>query len=117
MQESVDKAERSFLARSVAEASRVAGDDTGSDENLTIRESNNIGRSGIVEEGPVHSRNRPVANDCRLDLLQSIQGRSVKLDRSQTKRPGTLRHRPDKSRIEADPSLPVPKHDQSRHDS
>ena len=34
MQESMDKAKSSFLVGSVAEASRVAGDDTGSDQNL-----------------------------------------------------------------------------------
>jgi hypothetical protein len=117
MQESMDKAESSFLTRSVAEANRVTGDDTGSDENLSFRKSDNIGRSGIIEEGPMHSRNRPVTNDCRLDLLKSAQRRSAKSNRSLANRQGAIRHRPDESQIEADPSLSVLKHDQSRHDS
>jgi hypothetical protein len=77
MQESMDKAKSGFLAGSIAEASRIVGDDTGSDENLSIREGDNIGRSGIVEKGPVHASDRTVADNGRLDLFKSNYGRSA----------------------------------------
>ena len=70
MKESMDKAKRSFLVGSVAEASRVAGDNTGSDQNLSVWEGNNIGRSGIIEEGPMHSGDCSVTDNRRLDLVQ-----------------------------------------------
>jgi hypothetical protein len=70
VEKSVDKAKCGFFAWSVAKASRIGGDDTGSDQNLSVREGNNIGRRWITEEGPVHFGNCAIAEDCCLDLLE-----------------------------------------------
>ncbi len=88
----MDKAKSSFLAGSVAKASGVLGNNAGPDQNLPIRESDNIGRSGIIEKGPVHSGDRPVTNNCRLNLLKTSQGRSTRSDRAEACRQGALRH-------------------------
>jgi hypothetical protein len=104
-----------FLAWMAAETRSVLRHDASSDQDFPIRESDDVGRRGIIEEFDVHLGDRPVAEYGGFDLFQPTQRRAGRPGRRPTGRQGTLHHVPNQPQIEYDFSLPILDHKEMRH--